>query len=689
MPIPLLMERISMTNILITGANGQIGSELRELVDAGAFKLKESQFHFSDTETLDITNKSAIEHFVDEKNIDIIINCAAYTAVDKAQSEPDLTYAVNHIAVKYLAEVSKERSIQLIHISTDYIFDGTQYRPYEEDDAPNPQGVYSRSKWLGEEEIKKIAPPAALIIRTAWVYSKYGHNFVKTMLRLSQERSSLSVVYDQIGTPTYGKDLAKAILHIIDYQAEHPESKKSSVEIYHYSNEGVCSWYDYAQAIFEITKSKCRVEPVDTQNYPAIAKRPAYSLLNKDKIKRDFGIQIPFWRDSLKYYLEEQKSQLPRISVIGSGFISKGLVNLLDTHSDYQLSHILTRTDISAREDFPHKKYLTNSLDDLIKSSDLIVECSGDALYATDSISQIVEAGIPVVTMNSEFHITTGSYFVETGLVTEAEGDQPGVLAALHEEAVAMGFRPVVYANIKGFLNHNPTKEDMEYWGGRSNLSLDMVTSFTDGTKVQIEQVLVANGFGADLIQEGLVRLENDDMLEGGTILADKAKEKGLTAVSDYLLSSKLPAGVFVLVEHDSVQKPSLKYYKMGDGPYYVLDRTYHLCHLEIIKTIKRVLDGGGVLLDNSSHPKYSVAAIAKRDLNAGEEITKGIGSFAVRGTSVAISSHPNHLPIGLMSHAVLKRDIKEGEIVQLDDVEIPESLALDIWNEINSRVSC
>jgi|GEM_PF-11374 len=672
-----------MSNILITGANGQIGSELRELVERGAWKHHQTQCHFADRETLDITDKSAIEDFVVKNNIDIIINAAAYTAVEKAESEPDLAYVVNHLAVKSLAEISKKHAVELIHISTDYIFDGKQHTPYREDDTPNPQGVYSRSKWLGEEEIKKIAPSSALIIRTSWVYSKYGHNFVKTMLQLSKEQSSVGVVYDQLGTPTYGKDIAKAILHIIDYRAEHPESKKSLVETYHYSNEGACSWYDYAQAIFDLTKSQCSVKPIDTQSYPTATKRPPYSLLNKEKIKRDFGIEIPFWRDRLKSYLQEEERQLPRISVIGSGFIAKGLINLLRTHFDYKLSYILTRTDITQREDFPLIEYLTNDLEDLIQNSDLIVECSGDALYATETISEILKAKIPVVTMNSEFHITTGSYFVNKGIVTEAEGDRPGVLAILHEEAVAMGFKPVLYANIKGFLNHNPTREDMEYWGGRSNLSLDMVTSFTDGTKVQIEQVLVANGFKTDIIQEGLVRLENDDMLEGGTILAEKAKAKGLGAVSDYLLSSKLPAGVFLLAEHDKVQEAALKYYKLGDGPYYVLERTYHICHLEIVKTINRVLSGGGVLLDNGTDPKYSVAAIAKRDLKAGETIKKGIGSFSVRGSSVEIDRHPTHVPIGLMVNVTLKRDIKAGDIVEFDDVEIEQSLALDIWREM------
>ena len=666
-----------MINILVTGANGQIGSELQTL----SRSAEDKRFHFTDRDELDITDKRSIEEYVASRDIDIIINCAAYTNVDRAESEAQIVYDINHLAVKSLAQIAKDRDIQLIHISTDYIFDGTKHQPYLEDDIPNPQGIYSDSKYLGEEAIREIDPPSSIIIRTSWIYSRYGDNFIKSMISLSKSRSSIGVVYDQIGTPTNGNDLANAILHIIDYQPSNPQSKKESLEIYHYSNEGVCSWYDYANSIFELANIECRVNPIRSDEYPTPAKRPSYSLLGKDKIKRDFGITIPFWRESLKRYFDEAE-RLPRISVIGSGFIATGLVNLLKNHPNYRLSKVLTRTDISKRDDFSARDMLTNSLDDLIDNSDLIVECSGDAIYATNSIDKIVQASIPVVTMNSEFHITTGSYFVDKGLVTEAEGDQPGVLAILHEEAVAMGFTPLVYANIKGFLNENPTREDMEYWGGRSNLSLDMVTSFTDGTKVQIEQVLVANGLGAGLIEEGLVKLEDDDMLHGGSILAERAKELGYP-VSDYLLSAKLPAGVFIVVEHNDEQKPSLQYYKMGEGPYYVLERTYHLCHLEIIKTIKRVLDGGSVLLDNGSSPRFSVAAIAKRDIKEGEEIKKGIGSFAVRGSSVEIANHPQHLPIGLMSNVTIKRDIKEGEIISFDDVDIPESLALNIWREI------
>lgn len=377
---------------------------------------------------------------------------------------------------------------------------------------------------------------------------------------------------------------------------------------------------------------------------------------------------------------------MSRISVIGSGFIAKGFINLLHDNPHHTLGKILTRTSIDKRNDFSYADHLTNDLDDLIENSDLIVECTGDAIYACDTISRILEASIPVVTMNSEFHVTVGSYFIDKGLVTEAEGDQPGVLAMLHEEAISMGFKPLVYGNIKGFLNENPSREDMKYWGNKSGISLTMVTSFTDGTKVQIEQALVANGLHAGIVQDGLIGLADDDMMHGGSILADKAKELGYP-VSDYLLSPKLPAGVFLTVEHKANQKDGLRYYKMGEGPYYILERTFHLCHLEIMKTIDRVLRGGGVLLDNSADPTISVATIAKRDFEAGETIQKGIGSFDVRGIAVTIKEHKGHVPIGLMKDAVLKRPVAAGTELTFDDVELPESLALKAWESIEKKV--
>jgi predicted homoserine dehydrogenase-like protein len=355
---------------------------------------------------------------------------------------------------------------------------------------------------------------------------------------------------------------------------------------------------------------------------------------------------------------------------------------LLDSHKDYSVTRILTRSSIEKRDSFYLNKLLTNSVDELIESSDLIVECSGDVIYATDMIAKILEAGIPVVTMNSEFHVTVGSYFINKGLVTEAEGDQPGALAVLHEEALAMGFEPLVYGNIKGFLNHYPTPEDMNYWSKRSGISLDMVTSFTDGTKVQIEQAFVANGFGATIAQDGLMGVADDDMNIGGSKLALRADELKYP-ISDYLLSPKLPAGVFLVAKHSLNQKNALKYYKMGEGPYYVLERPFHLCHLEIIKTIRRVLNGGGSLLDNGKYPTISVATIAKRDLDIGDNIKKGIGSFDVRGEAVKIDDYLNHVPIGLIADVTLKRKVSKGEIITFDDLDMPDTLALKAWKYI------
>ncbi len=377
---------------------------------------------------------------------------------------------------------------------------------------------------------------------------------------------------------------------------------------------------------------------------------------------------------------------MKKISVIGSGFIAKGIVQLLESSPSYSLEKILTRSNIGSRKDFPCYEKLTNNLDELIEHSDLIVECTGDAIYAADSIDKILKASLPVVTMNAEFHVTCGSYFVGKGLLTEAEGDQPGVLAMLNEEALSMGFKPLVYANMKGFLAHNPTEEDMKFWADKQGFSVDMTTSFTDGTKVQIEQTLVANGLGADIAQDGLIGLENDDTWEGGALLAKKAKELG-RPISDYLISPAVKPGVFIVAEHSDAHHIGLSNYKMGNGPFFVLDRPYHLCYFEIIKTIDRVLQGRGILLDNNEVPTISTATIAKRDLKAGESIKKGIGSFDVRGIAVKIKEHKNHVPIGLMKDVVLKRDIAEGSIVTFDDVEVPASLALTAWKNIEKNL--
>jgi dTDP-4-dehydrorhamnose reductase len=275
-----------MANVLVTGAGGQLGSELKELAP------KEG-FWFTDRTDLDISDKEVLEKFITENKIDTIINCAAYTAVDKAEEDQESADKINHQAVRVMAELAKAKDLKLVHISTDYVFDGKGYKPYKEDDQTNPNSVYGATKRLGEEAILQIAPKNSIIIRTSWVYSSFGANFVKTMLRLGKEKKELGVIYDQIGTPTYARDLASAILEIL------PQIALQKPEIYHYSNEGAISWYDFAKEIMKMAKLSCQINPIETWQYPNPAARPHYSLLNKSKIKNDFGLQIPYWKDSL------------------------------------------------------------------------------------------------------------------------------------------------------------------------------------------------------------------------------------------------------------------------------------------------------------------------------------------------------------------------------------------------------
>jgi len=277
-----------MLNVLVTGSDGQLGSEIEELS-----KEYKYNFYFTDRTTLDISNTHAITEFIISNNINTIINCAAYTAVDKAESDAEMADTINHLAVKHLAEISKEKNIQLIHISTDYVFNGKNHMPYIETDETNPNGVYGKTKLDGEKAMIEINPKNSIIIRTSWVYSSYGANFVKTMLRLGKEKESLGVIFDQVGTPTYARDLAQAILEII------PKISSDKVEIYNYSNEGVLSWYDFAKEIMQMAKLNCEINPIETKEYPTPAQRPHYSLLNKSKIKKAFNLTIPYYKDSL------------------------------------------------------------------------------------------------------------------------------------------------------------------------------------------------------------------------------------------------------------------------------------------------------------------------------------------------------------------------------------------------------
>jgi len=244
-----------------------------------------------------------------------------------------------------------------------------------------------------------------------------------------------------------------------------------------------------------------------------------------------------------------------------------------------------------------------------------------------------------------------------------------------------MGFEPVVLGNIKGFLNRTPTEDEMRYWANRQGISLEQVISFTDGPKIQIEQTLVANGLGVSIAQQGMLGIECVDYQDGAKRLAERADNLGIK-ISDYVLSPKSPAGVFITARHKVEQVPYLRYYKLGEGPYYVLTRPFHLCHLEISKTIKQVLRGEGILLNNGENPQISVATIAKRRLIPGEIVKRGIGSFVVRGEAIKIAENPGHVPIGLVFDVVLKRYVESGQIITFDDIEIPESQALVAWEE-------
>lgn len=274
--------------VLVTGAGGQLGQALQSV----AAQYPQIQFHFASSSEADITNKQNLHSIFNRLKPHYCINAAAYTAVDKAESETELAYKINVTGAKNLAEICHEFDTDLIHISTDFVFDGQQKAPYVETDATNPQGVYGLTKLQGEHAIAEVFD-RYFIVRTSWLYSEFGNNFMKTMLRLGRERDTLNVVDDQIGTPTYATDLARAVIQVID-------SGNKSYGIYHYSNEGVASWYDFAKEIFDLNGVKIQLNPIPTSAYPTPAKRPEYSVLDKSKIKSVFGIAIPDWKASLK-----------------------------------------------------------------------------------------------------------------------------------------------------------------------------------------------------------------------------------------------------------------------------------------------------------------------------------------------------------------------------------------------------
>lgn len=285
-----------MHNILVTGSNGQLGNELRLVVEK---KDKVNNYFFTDVEELDITNKNDVSNFLVANNINIVINCAAYTNVDKAEDDKENAYLINHIGPNNLAEVCRDRNGFLIHISTDYVFDGTKNTPYTETDKTKPLGVYGETKLRGENAIINSGCEF-VIIRTSWLYSSFGHNFLKTMQKLTAEKESLNVVFDQVGTPTYAHDLANVIYTIIQKN----DIADISNQIYHYSNEGVCSWYDFAVAINEASGHNCNVMPCHSNEFPSKVTRPSFSVLDKTKIKSALEIEIPFWKDSMGECIE-------------------------------------------------------------------------------------------------------------------------------------------------------------------------------------------------------------------------------------------------------------------------------------------------------------------------------------------------------------------------------------------------
>ena len=279
-------------NILVTGCNGQLGNEIQLLEK----EYPQHTYFNTDVAELDITNQLAVNDFINRHAIDGVINCAAYTAVDKAEGDKELCTTLNTVAPSYLAAAIDKRGGWIIQVSTDYVFDGTHHTPYVETDTPSPDSVYGSTKLAGELGVSKFCKKH-MIIRTAWLYSAFGNNFVKTMIRLGKEKTELGVIFDQIGTPTYARDLAVAIMTAVD--------KGIATGVYHFSNEGVISWYDFTKAIHRIAGIKdCKVRPLHTSEYPTAANRPAYSVLDKTKIKQTYGIEIPYWEDSLKECIE-------------------------------------------------------------------------------------------------------------------------------------------------------------------------------------------------------------------------------------------------------------------------------------------------------------------------------------------------------------------------------------------------
>lgn len=276
--------------VIITGANGQLGTSIKKFQE----EFPEIDFVYTDVDELNITDETKLEEFFSHQDFDYLVNCAAYTAVDKAEEDEENARLLNVKAVELLAKSSKKYNFKIIHISTDYVFGGKHFRPYTEEAIPEPESVYAATKYNAEKILTELSDDA-IILRTSWLYSEYGNNFVKTILKLAKDRNELKIIADQIGTPTYAGDLASAVMTVI---MNYPKNNKT--EVYHYSNQGIASWYDFAFEIISQAKLKCNILPIKTEQYPLPAKRPFYSVMDKQKFTETFNVKIPHWKQSLK-----------------------------------------------------------------------------------------------------------------------------------------------------------------------------------------------------------------------------------------------------------------------------------------------------------------------------------------------------------------------------------------------------
>ncbi|MBX3466834.1 MAG: NAD(P)-dependent oxidoreductase [Planctomycetes bacterium] len=375
-----------------------------------------------------------------------------------------------------------------------------------------------------------------------------------------------------------------------------------------------------------------------------------------------------------------------RVGVVGTGFVARGLIRALAAAGDeFTVTRVLTRRDPRGVSGVP-RDLLTRSTADLVEHADVLFEASGDAVHGTDVLLEAFAAGRPVVTMDSELQVTTGSWFAARGVLTEADGDQPGCLARLADEAVGMGFRPLAYLNLKGFLDPDPTPESMAHWSERQDLRLEQTVSFTDGSKLQAEQVLVANGLGASIAREGLLGPTVESPADAGA-LVEAARRLG-QPLSDYLLWRGGPPGVLLLADHPEAAAlpgylPFSRLFVGDDRPCFSLVRPHHLIHLEAVRTLRDVRDGRPPLLNNGPRPRYGLAAVTKRPLAAGAEIERGVGSFDVRGTAVRLADRPDHVPATLLAGARVRADLPRGHVVRFEDVELRPCAALELYREV------